>query len=156
MIWGVEGAVKWISPGNWLVLDGNATWQDARNVSTVDETFKEFNGQRIPNRPWLFANWSARFQWRKLLTSDDGISPYYNGRYVHEFFRNWEGVGDKDFKLVVPTQVAHTLGISYFNNVPHRTSVSFEVDNLTNAQLFDFFGVQKPGRAYSVKVTGEL
>jgi vitamin B12 transporter len=154
-IWGVEGAVKWISPGNWLVLDANATWQDARNVSTQGP-FQEFDGQRIPNRPWLFANWSARFQWRKVLTSDDGISPFYNGRIVNEFFRNWESVGDKDFKLVIPTQMSHVVGISYFNNVPSRTSVTFEIDNLTSANLYDFFGVQKPGRVYSVKVTGEL
>jgi vitamin B12 transporter len=153
--WGLEGAFKWISPGNWVVLDANGTWLDPRNVSTQGP-FQKYDGQRIPNRPWLFANWSARFQWRKLLTSDDGISPYYNGRYIHTFFRNWEDEGDKDYKITIPTQVTHAIGISYFNNVPSRTSVSFEVDNLTDARLYDFFGVQKPGRAFSVKVTGEL
>ncbi|MBK9261573.1 MAG: TonB-dependent receptor plug domain-containing protein [Polyangiaceae bacterium] len=147
---GVETAVKWISPGNWLIVDGNATWQDARNRSG------EFGGERIPNRPWLFANWSARFQWRKVLTSDDGVAPYYAGRFVHEFFRTWENIGDPDFKAVIPTQISHTLGITYWNNTPSRTSVTLEVDNVTDARLYDFFGVQKPGRAFSVKVTGEL
>lgn len=155
LIWGVEGSASWISPGQWVVLDGNATWQDARNVSTQG-AFKAYDGERIPNRPWLFANWSARLQWRRLLASDDGISPFYSGRYVHEFFRNWEGVGDKDFKATVPSQMSHTIGVSYWNNMPSRTSITFEVDNLTDARLYDFFGVQKPGRAYSVKVTGEL
>jgi vitamin B12 transporter len=152
---GVEGAVKWISPGNWLTLQGNATWQDVRNQSTEGK-FANFRYERIPNQPWLFANWSARFQWRKLLTSDDGVAPYYSGRYVHEFFRTFESIGDRDFKAIIPAQVAHTMGITYWNNTPSRTSVTFEVDNVADAQLYDFFGVQKPGRAVSVKVTGEL
>ena len=152
---GVEGSLKWISPGNWLILDGNGTWLDARNVSD-DGKFAKFNDQRIPNRPWLFANWSARFQWRKLLTSDDGMAPYYSGRYVHEFFRTWESIGDRDFKAVIPEQISHTLGLTYWNNTPSRTSVTFEVDNVTDARLYDYFGVQKPGRSFSVKVTGEL
>lgn len=154
-IWGIEGSLQWISPGSWVVLEGNATWQDARNVSKGG-TFQDFDGERIPNRPWIFGNWSARVQWRNILTSDDGISPFYSGRYVHEFFRNWEGIGDKDFKATVPTQVSHTMGVSYWNSTPARTSITFEIDNLTDARLYDFFGVQKPGRAYSVKVTGEL
>lgn len=152
---GVEGSVKWISPANWLTLEGNATWQDARN-RTKDGKFAKFNDERIPNRPWLFANWSARFQWRKLLTNDDGITPYYSGRYVHEFYRTWENIGDPDFKAIIPDQITHTLGITYWNNTPSRTSVTFEVDNVTDARLYDFFGVQKPGRSVSVKVTGEL
>jgi outer membrane receptor for ferrienterochelin and colicin len=152
---GVESAVKWISPRNWLTLDGNVTWQDVRNRS-VDGKYVKFNDERIPNRPWLFANWSARLQWRKLLTSDDGIAPYYNGRYVHEFFRTWESIGDRDFKAVIPEQISHSIGVTYWNNTPSRTSVTFEVDNVTDARLYDFFGVQKPGRSVSVKVTGEL
>lgn len=154
-IWGIEGSFQWISPGSWVIIDGNATWQDARNVSKSG-TFQDFDGERIPNRPWLFGNWSARLQWLNILTSDDGLAPFYSGRYVHEFFRNWEGIGDKDFKAAVDAQISHNFGISYWNSTPMRTSITFEVENMTDARLYDFFGVQKPGRAYSVKVTGEL
>ena len=118
--------------------------------------FSRFKGERSPNRPWLFANWSARVQWRRLLAADDGLAPFYIGRYVHEFFRNWESIGDRDFKATIPTQVAHTLGISYWIQSRTKTSVTFEVDNLTDERLYDFFGVQRPGRSVSVKVTGEL
>jgi len=154
-ILGVEGALEWRSPGNWVVLGGNATYQDARSRSTAAQ-ISRFDGERIPNQPWLFGNWSARVQWRRLLTSDDGLAPFYSGRYVHEFFRTWESIGDRDFKATVPTQVSHTLGLTYWNNFPSRTSVTFEIDNLTDDKLYDFFGVQKPGRNVSVKVTGEL
>lgn len=152
---GVEGSVQWISPGHWLILDGNATWQDARNVST-DGKFKNFDNERIPNRPWFFANWSGRLQWRKLFTTDDGIAPYYMGRYVHEFFRNWESVGDRDFKAMIPQQIVHTLGLTYWKGNTYHTSGTFEVDNIADARVYDFFGVQKPGRSFSIKVTGEL
>lgn len=154
-IYGVEGSLKWISPKNWATLEGNATWQDARNVSSEGQ-FSRYDGERIPNRPWLFANWSARLQWRGLLSADDGIAPFYLGRYVREFYRVWESFGDPDFKKTVPTQVSHTAGISYWSRSSARTSVTFEVDNLTDERLYDFFGVERPGRSASVKVTGEF
>jgi len=152
---GIEGFLQWISPGNWLTLEGNITWQDVRNVST-DGQYQKFDGERIPNKPWLFANWGARFQWRKLLAADDGLAAYIQGRYVHEFCRTWESIGDRNFKAVIPEQIAHTVGLTYWNNGLSRTSVTFEVDNVADARLYDFFGVQKPGRSVAVKVTAEL
>lgn len=152
---GVEGSLQWISPGNWVIFDGNCTWQDIRNVSTGGQ-YQKFDGERIPNRPWFFANWGARFQSRKLLAPDDGIAAYVHGRYVHEFFRTWESIGDRDFKAKIPAQIAHDVGITYWSNGATRTSVTIEVDNVMDARLFDFFGVQKPSRSVSVKVTGEI
>jgi hypothetical protein len=147
--------VKWLSPGDWLSLDANATWQDARNVSS-DGPFRDYDGERIPNRPWLFANWSARLQWRGVLTKNDVIAPFYLGGYVHEFFRTWESIGSRRFKAVVPDQVQHSAGISWLiqSATRTRTSVTFEVDNLTDARLYDFVGVQRPGRSFSTKMTG--
>ena len=33
---------------------------------------------------------------------------------------------------------------------------SFEIDNLTNEDVFDFYGVQRPGRAFYFKTAAEL
>src|SRR5690606_2976848 len=52
---GVEGALTWISPREYVELGGNTTYQDFRNVSD-EGTFGQFNGDRIPNKPYLFAN----------------------------------------------------------------------------------------------------
>ena len=141
---GTEGSLTWTSPGSWVVLDGNATWQDVRNTSEEGE-FAAFAGDRIPNRPWLFANWSGRLQWRGVLTPTDELSPFYFGRNVHDFFRSWESIGDPEFKAV-----------TYMTRGPISCSTTFEVDNLFDEKLFDFFGVQRPGRSVSLKVTGEL
>ena len=55
------------------------------------------------------------------------------------------------------TQVTHSAGVSYnFDRYPYRGSATAEIDNLTNAKVFDNFGVQRPGRAFYLKVTGEL
>lgn len=152
---GVEGSLKWLSPKNFLTLEANATWQDVRNRSTQGP-FAKYDGERIPNRPWAFANWTARLQWRRLLVADDVLSPFYFGRYVHEFFRNWESIGNVEFKATVPSQVYHTVGLTYASSTLWRSSVTFEVDNVTNAQVYDFYGVQRPGRAFSVKVTADM
>lgn len=152
---GVEGSFKWLSPKNFLTLEANATWQDMRNHAT-EGPFAKYNGESIPNRPWLFANMAARLQWRKLLVPDDILAPFYFGKYVHEFFRNWESIGNAEFKATVPSQLSHSVGISYSSTTRLKSSVTFEVDNVTNAAIYDFFGVQRPGRSFSVKVTSEL
>lgn len=47
---GVEGALGWTSPGEYLWLDGNVTYQDFRNTSE-EGTFGDFAGDRIPTAP---------------------------------------------------------------------------------------------------------
>jgi vitamin B12 transporter len=150
---GVESGLAWVSPGRWVALDGSLTWQDIRNVSNRG-TFAMFEGDRIPNRPWLFASWGARLRFANLPAFDDALEPYYIGRYVHSFHRLWQ-TNSADY--LVGTQVSHNLGLTYvFAARWLRTSTTFEVSNVSDAKVFDNFGVQKPGRAYYFKLTGEL
>jgi vitamin B12 transporter len=153
---GLENALSWVSPRRYVNLDGMLTWQDVRNASRVG-TFGKFDGDRIPNRPYLFGSWGARLHFEQVLDERDAIEPYYHGRYVHEFFRGWESVGKVDSKQTVDSQVTHAAGVSW-RVTRDSTSVTstLEVDNLTNAKAFDNYGVQRPGRAFYLKVTGEL
>lgn len=153
---GIEGSIAWVSPGRYVTIDGSTTFQDVRNVSS-EGTFGDFNGDRIPNRPWLFASWGARLRFAGLLHRGDELEPFYVGRYVHEFFRGWESQGLREFKQVVDAQLTHGLGITYSLRTDlARISTTFEVQNLTDAAVFDFFGVQRPGRAFFLKLTGEI
>jgi hypothetical protein len=152
---GVEGNGSWTSPGSWLILEGNATIQDSRNTSTEGE-FAKYVGQRVPNRPWLFFNWGARVQWRDVLVHEDELSPFYSGRSIQGFFRNWEDVGNPDFKAKIPDQMVHSAGISYSMRWPARVGLTFEIDNFLNAQTFDFFGIQRPGLSMALKGTTEF
>ena len=48
-------------------------------------------------------------------------------------------------------------GVSWnFDHYPYRGSATLEIDNVTDAKVFDNFGVQRPGRAFYLKLTGEL
>lgn len=159
---GVEAAAGWTSPGNILALDGNVTVQDFRNTSK-EGAFgaygdpRPFEGARIPNRPWLFANGSARLRFEGVLDPRDEIAFAWNTRYVHEFFRGWENVGRLDSKQVVPSQLLHAAALTY---VARRgkvtTSATIEINNLADARAYDLFGVQLPGRAFLFKGTLEM
>jgi len=153
---GIESALSWLSPGRYLALDGTLTWQDVRNASSSG-TFGAFEGDRIPNRPYLFASWGARLRLANLPRPEDTLEPFYDGRYVHGFFRGWESQGLREFKQAVDAQVTHSAGVSWtLERYPWRTALTVEVDNFTDAKVFDNFGVQRPGRAYSLKLTGDI
>lgn len=153
---GLENAINWLSPGRYLMLDGTLTWQDVRNVST-EGTFKDFEGDRIPNRPYLFGAWAARLRFANLPGPDDTVEPFYHGRYVREFYRGWESQGLRAFKQVVDSQLTHDIGVSWtVNRDLARLTSTFEIDNLTDAKAFDNYGVQRPGRAFYLKLTGEI
>lgn len=153
---GLENGLGWTSPGRHVSLDGTLTWQSVRNASD-EGTFAGFEGDRIPNRPYLFASWGARLHFAGMPGSDDALEPFYAARYVHQFYRGWESQGLREFKQVVDAQVTHAAGLSYlFNSDVIRTTTTVEVDNLTDAKAYDFFGVQRPGRAVYLKLTGEI
>ncbi|GHH04016.1 TonB-dependent siderophore myxochelin receptor MxcH [Comamonas sp. JC664] len=152
---GVEGAAGWSSPGGWLHLDANATFQDIRNTSGQG-TFGAFEGQRLPNRPWFFFNATARLSLRGVAASEDELSPFWTARYVHGFFRNWGGLGAVGTKETLDNQFAQAAGVGYRVRLQgFSLGLSTELDNVTNARLFDFFGVQRPGRSGWLKATVE-
>lgn len=153
---GVEAAAGWTSPGEYFSIDANATYQDFRNTSSQG-TFGSFEGDRIPNRPYLYGNLSTRAKVGSVVVPRDELSVSYDAGYVHDYFRSWESIGLREFKQVIPAQLVHTVGVGYLLKGPRATlSSSFEIDNLTNEHVFDFFGVQRPGRAFYVKTTAEL
>jgi vitamin B12 transporter len=150
---GVDVATGWTSPGDWVALDLNGSYIDLRNSSS-EGTFGDFAGDRIPNRPWLLANASASVGASRLLRKGDRLSLDWYTRYVHEFYRGWESVGLAAFKQSVPAQLSHTAALTYALPLGQtKLSASVEVQNLTDARVYDFFGVQRPGRAVFGKVT---
>jgi vitamin B12 transporter len=153
---GIEGAMSWTSPGEWVELDASATFQEFRNTSG-EGTFGAFEGDRIPNMPWFFTSFGVRLHFGGLFARRDALEPFYNGRYVHDFFRSWESQGLREYKQVVDAQLTHSAGITYSLQTDlARTSMTLEVQNLGDARVFDNFGVERPGRALYFKWTGEM
>ncbi|MEZ4323389.1 MAG: TonB-dependent receptor [Myxococcota bacterium] len=148
---GVEASAAWSTPGGWLGFDANTTWLDLRNTSD-EGTFGAYAGDRIPNRPWWMANGAVHLARHDLATDGDRLGLDVHSRWVHGFFRGWESVGAVQFKQEVPAQLSHTVALTYAVRADpdHGERVlhgSIEVDNLTDARLYDDFGVQRPGRA---------
>ncbi|WP_164014441.1 TonB-dependent siderophore myxochelin receptor MxcH [Pyxidicoccus trucidator] len=152
---GVETAVGWTAPDGWLSVDANATWQDFRNASD-EGAYGAYSGDRIPNRPWLFANLTARLRHRSLLRAGDETTLSATSRYVHGFFRGWESQGLRDDKQKVSAQLTHSLALSYALPVRPALSGTLEAQNLTGAKTYDFFGAQRPGRSFFFKLNMEL
>ncbi|HVJ91341.1 MAG TPA: TonB-dependent siderophore myxochelin receptor MxcH [Labilithrix sp.] len=153
---GLENALHWSSPGRYVALDGTLTWQDVRNTATTG-TFADFRSDRIPNRPYLFASWGARLRFAGLPGPADTLEPFYHARFVEEFYRGWESQGARAFKQTIDPQLTHNIGLSWIVSRPlARVTSTFEVDNVTDARVFDNFGVQRPGRAGYVKLTVEM
>jgi hypothetical protein len=62
-----------------------------------------------------------------------------------------------DYWIRLPNMVSHDVGLSYlFQRELRRFAATFEVTNLADTKLFDTFGVQRPGRAYYLKLNGDL
>jgi TonB family protein len=153
---GIEASAGWTSPGRYFWLDGNATWQDFRNTSS-DGAFATFAGDPIPNRPYLFANASARVRVPGLGTQLGELNVLWNMRWVHEFYRGWASRGLKSSKQIVPSQQTHAVALTYvLDTKPVGFTFSAEVQNLFDAQVYDFFGAQRPGRAFFFKTTASL
>ena len=76
---------------------------------------------------------------------------------MHEFYRGWESQGLPEFKQVVDAQVVHSAGITWsLSEAWGRVTTSAEVDNVTSAKAFDNFGVERPGRAFYLKLAAGI
>lgn len=153
---GGDATLAWTSPGEWVSLGGNLTYQDLRNVSTSG-AFGTFDGDRIPNRPWFYGATYARVVVPRLTGARDSLSLDVTSRYVGWFYRAWESAGDPSEKQVTPRQIYHTVALVYSTSGDAvDVSATIEVHNLTNARVYDFFGVERPGRAVQAKLVLRL
>jgi hypothetical protein len=136
-----------------LTLTGNTTYQAYFNTSDTGP-FASFKGDRIPNTPYFFANGGAEYKLEDVLKPTDELSFFWNTRFVNAFFIGWESAGLRQFKAEVPNQTVHAAGLTHRLNLgKFRHALSLEVQNITNAKVFDLFGVQRPGRAFFIKST---
>ena len=147
--------MSWTSAREVMSIFGNATYQDLRNRSRTGAQAAFFN-DRIPNRSPFSAYGEARLRARRVAVPNDSLEVAFRSQYTHGFFRTWESAGATAQKDYVSSQVAHSISLTYLAQGKERViSSSVEVQNLTNAKLYDYFGVQRPGRAFFFKLTFE-
>lgn len=153
---GGDVSVRWVAPGERAVLEGSATYQDSRNTASSGPDAAQ-RGDRIPNRPYAFGSASLELRHPGLVTAGDVAAIIWSSRYVHPFYRTWESLGAIDVKPRVEFQLVHGVGLSYAVEDEQRAlTTSVEMQNVSDARTFDFYGVQRPGRAVLLKSTLQL
>jgi hypothetical protein len=113
-----------------------------------------FEGDRLPNLPYLQGSSSAFARYPGLIHKSDYVELFWNVRYVRKFFVGWESAATEADKAEVPKQIVQGAGLTYATRGQGgQLSTSFEVNNVTDERVFDFYGSQRPGRAFSLKLT---
>lgn len=150
---GLESEFRY-SYGKRLTAGLNMTYQNIRNQQKYlpgSQIKNEMYNNRIPNIPYLFGNADASLFFKDLAKKDDRLSIGYNLQYIHEFFLFWQGAKRVDSEFLVPTQLAHDINVIYATS-GGRYNVALECKNLSNVILYDNFSLQKPGRAFYLKL----
>ncbi|GAB3529850.1 TonB-dependent receptor [Pontibacter brevis] len=156
---GVEGSMKY----QWretLRLGGSATFQNITDQADVvyNESYTNTGyqrnyqkGYRLPNTPYLFANANAGLTFKNVLARESvwNVNYYYN--FVEQYFLSWAELGSRDSKKVIPQQSSHNLELS-LSLKEGKYNIAAECRNLTDARLYDKFYLQKPGRAFYLKL----
>lgn len=105
-------------------------------------------GLQLPNEPFFTANGSVQYRFDNLIQKKSIFNIYYNTGYVAPFSTTWI---DKNKWFETPTQFYHDIGGSYRTGKGNIV-ISLDVKNFLNAEMYDNFGVQKPGRAVYLKL----
>lgn len=107
----------------------------------------------IPNTPLFTMNGALRYSIKNFIQKKSRLNLFYNAYFTDEFssimqrFKNNGGLDE--FKI--PTQFIQDIGCSY--SFPKQKFVlSFDIKNILNERAFDNRSVQKPGRAFYVKL----
>lgn len=106
---------------------------------------------RLPNIPYLFGNADLSITLPGLFHPHNELMVDYAVNYVHEYFLSWPSLGSKSSKSIIPAQLSHTISVGY-SLQDKRYQLTLECSNLTNEKLYDNYLLQKPGRAFYVKL----
>lgn len=152
---GIEADLKY-NYGDLLYFSTNVSYQNAINNtkyspgssgSNIEATYLN----KIPNQPWLFGNADFGIGKNNVLGRASRIQFNLSTQYVHWFYLTWEAYGNKAGKSTIPDQYIHNASIS--NSWKNgRYNISLECRNFTDNLAFDNFRLQKPGRAFSIKI----
>lgn len=136
-----------------LKFNLNGTYLDLRNNLEIDEYGNSniFFRDRMRNTPYFLANAGLDYTLYNLIQSDSKVFVYLQSSYVHEFFLDWPSAAAEENKRTIPTQLVFNSGLSYA--LPsQKITVALDVSNILDEQVFDNYRLQKPGRAFYLKL----
>ena len=128
---------------------GNLTYQDLRDVLNYlpgTQAPNPTKGLRLPNLPYLFANFGAEYH-RDQLFKNWHIKAFWDGKFTEEFFYFWELTELQ--KRRIPRSFVNDIGLllTYKN----KYSVALECHNMMNKEVWDQFRQPLAGRTFHLK-----
>lgn len=137
-----------------LFFSANSSFFNARDYNItydVDGNPITPSYERLANTPYFTMNYNLKFNTQNFIQKGSTLTTYSNLLYVHQFFRHSSVLGGSG-KTVIPSQVSFDAGFAY-TFPKNKVSLSFDVKNILNDQLFDNYALQKPGRGFYGKLT---
>lgn len=138
-------------------IGGSLTYQYLQNKQKYEEGYTSISplyNDQMPNIPYLFGNTNVGLAFRNLGGRGNVLNLNYNLLYVHRFWLYWPSLGGtsvSDEKREIPKQLSHDISLVY-SLKDGRYNIGIEVNNIGDAQLFDNFSLQKPGRFFNVNL----
>ncbi|WP_437918029.1 TonB-dependent receptor [Sphingobacterium sp. LRF_L2] len=151
---GISGEVKYYY-GKYLSLGANLTYQDLRFKNKYDpgdsgEKISLSYNTRVPNTPYLFSNAFVDYSVFNVLRPGNTFRLGYNMLYVYEFPLHTADYGGNDIAMI-PTQFTHSVFGTYSMD-GSKWTITGEVWNITDENVYDNWSFQKPGRSFSLKL----
>lgn len=149
---GVDGTLRY-AYSNWLQFEGNVTWQKSTNANRIlpgTNTSNSLYGDQMPNTPSFYNNADLSLMKHKLFSKTDKLTFTLGYNYVGLFYLEWPSLGDKRTKKTIPEQFTQNASITY-SMANNRYNISLECLNISDRKVYDYYKVQRPGRAFTVK-----
>lgn len=136
-----------------LYLYANGTYQDLRDVrKTIPGTEVEnpTRNKRIPNVPYLLANFGAELHKENLFGgSGQNTRLLFDASYIHQYFYDFEVSKYQERKIPTSMTMDAALEHSFCND---RWTITFKVKNLTDRRVVSELNRPLPGRYIGLKV----
>lgn len=137
---GIEGAIS-VTHKDRFFTSLNATYQYIKDA-VLDI--------RIANTPYFFGNFKVGYTFKNIFSPKGQLIASWDSHFTEEFpFQSFVD-GNSENKLFIPQQVSHNFQLGY--SFDDRYHISVQARNLSNARVFDNVAVQKPGRAFFIKL----
>lgn len=150
---GIDGEIRY-SYKRRFTAGVNMTYQNLRNHTKYEsgqDYVSSFYKDRIPNMPYMFGNADASLFFNDVAKKGNNLSLGYNFLYVHAYYLSWPSRGSSDGKLDIPTQFNHDLNAVYTMK-DGKYNIALECKNVLDNRLYDNFSLQKPSRAFYIKL----
>ena len=134
----------------WLDLQGNITWQDARDMrkEAIGGGENFHYRYRIPNMPYLFGNVGVRLHKDGLLSKSSSSAFASTFGFTKAFSYNWEASNHNT--MLIPARYCWDVAVHHSFN--KRCQLSFEIRNILNRENWAEFRYPMERRTFHLKM----